>query len=98
MYNTAEKVRTYLNSRAHCTYFEEDTDGYLHRRATKYVDYMYITMFLFTDLINPLVCLCTGGKSKGHTKAVIDLLPIFAYEGNEYRLITTKKNRIGYFD
>ena len=34
------------------------------RRATKYVDYMYIA---FYRLINPL-CLCTGGKSKGHIK------------------------------
>ena len=48
--------------------------------------------------VNPLLCLCTGGKSEGHIKRVFDLLPIFAYEGNEYRLIATKENRIGYFD
>ena len=39
-----------------------------------------------------------AGKAKGIFKRVIDLLPILAYEGNEYRLIATKKNRIGYFD
>ena len=65
------------------------------RRATKYVDYMYIT---FYRLINPLVCLCTGEKSKGHIKSGNRFATDFAYEGNEYRLITTKKNRIGYFD
>ena len=37
-------------------------------------------------------------ESEEHIKrlGVIDLLLIFAYEGNEYRLIATTKNRIGY--
>ena len=65
---------------------------------------MFITNFSRVPrllLINPLLislCNTAGGKAEGIEKGVIDFLPISAYEGNEYRLIATKKNRIGYFD
>ena len=43
-------------------------------------------------------CLSINYFRREKRKRVIDFLPISVYEGNEYRLIATKKNRIGYFD
>ena len=59
------------------------------RRATIHHNVSFLTRYY---------AFVQAGKAKGILKRVIDLLPIFAYEGNEYRLIATKKNRIGYFD
>ena len=59
------------------------------RRATIHYNVSFLTLYY---------AFVQAGKAKGIFKRVIDLLPIFSYEGNEYRLIATKKNRIGYFD
>ena len=71
---------------------KEGTDGYL-QPGPQTCDYTSLCFFF-----NPLVCLCTGGKSEGHIKRCNQFATDFSYEGNEYRLIATKKNRISYFD